>query len=303
MSFSNYVFRCHYQGSLVSVPKPLTSKQIETLHAYRDRANGIGRPLTKIQEKDWHSLEHKNNESKTFKLTETAKGICTDIVFNEKFGRKFTLENKYFSKGLDVEKQSRDLISKVLGMNLIKCSERKSNKWVTGEIDIEPFGILPDIKSSYNFTSFNKHIIESNIEFYKRQLDSYMELWDINDSIIAFTLVDTPIRLVEDELRRLNWKELILNFEGEVYDEKIEDVVRLVENHIYTREALELFCQASGFVKIEWFDDFTEIPESERVHLVPHSFEKERIEQRNECLTLCREFMNNVQPINNLKLK
>lgn len=300
MNFDKYIFRCHYQGSLVSVPKGLTDDQIETLLAYRDRANGIGRPLTSKQQSDWHSLEHKHNESLNYKLSDTAKKILTDIVFYEKHGRKFTLENKYFSKGLEVEKDSRDLISKVLGQNLVRSDERKSNEWVTGAIDIEPNGVIIDIKSCYNFESFNKHLIDNNISYYERQLDCYMELWDIKDSLIAFTLVDTPARLVEDEIRRLNWKDLILNFEGEVYDEKIPDVVKLVENHIYTREALESFCQGSGVVQIEWFDNFREIPESERVHLVPHSFDKTRIEQRNECLTLCRQYMNKVQPINNL---
>lgn len=300
MNFDNYVFRCHYQGNLVSVPKPLTEKQIETLSAYRERAYGGGKPLTEKQTADWHSLEHKLNESKTYSLTTTAKNMLTDIVFYERHGRKYTLENKYFHKGLEVEKTSRDLISSVLNQNLVKCDERRSNEWVTGAIDIKPNGIIIDIKSSYSFTSFNRHIIDNNIDFYKRQLDCYMELWGLTDSLIAFTLVDTPARLVEDEIRRLNWKETILNFEGEVYEENIPRVVDLIQNHIYTREGLESFCHQSGIVHLEWFDDFREIPESQRVHLVPHTFEKERIEQRNECLRLCREFMNEVSPVNNL---
>lgn len=302
MRFDNYIFRSHYQGSLVSVPKPLTENQKETLSEYRDRANGIGRKLTEKQIKDWHSLEHKENESNVYSLSQTAKNICTDIVFFEQYGRKFQLENKSFSKGLEVEKTSRDLISQVLAKNLTKSTQRKSNEWVSGEIDIEPQGAIIDIKSSFSFQSFNKHLIDSNIEFYKRQLDCYMELWGLNESLIAFTLVDTPNRLVEDEIRKLNWKETILNFEGEVYEQNIPDVVKLVENHIYTRKSLEHFCQASGIVHIEWFDDFIEIPESKRVHLVPHYFEKERIQQRNECLKLCREFMNTVKPMNNLTI-
>lgn len=302
MRFDDYIFRSHYQGSLVSVPKPLTEKQSETLFAYRDRQNGIGRPLTENQKKDWHSLEHKFNESKVYKLSTTAQNILTDIVFFEQYGRKYTLENKYFSKGLEVEKSSRDLISQVLAKNLTRSNVRKSNEWVSGEIDIEPQGVIIDIKSSYSFTSFNKHLIDDNIEFYKRQLDCYMELWGLAESLIAFTLVDTPARIVEDELRRLNWKETVLNLEGEVYEQNIPDVVKLVSNHIYTRKALEEFCQGSGIVHIEWFDEFVEIPEAKRVHLVPHYFEKERIEQRNESLKLCREFMNTVKPMNNLTI-
>ena len=54
MDFSDYIFRSHYQGELVSVPKPLTNKQKETLYAFRSKEK-----LTDNQKKDWHSLENK----------------------------------------------------------------------------------------------------------------------------------------------------------------------------------------------------------------------------------------------------
>jgi len=33
---------------------------------------------------------------------------------------------------------------------------------------------------------------------------------------------------------------------------------------------------------------------------VPHSFDPERIKQRNECLKLAREFLNNIKAVNNI---
>lgn len=302
MKFDNYIFRCHYQGDLVSVPRPLTENQKETLHAYRERRSGVGRPLTEKQNNDLKMLEVREIESKKYKLSETAKKICTKIAFSEIYGRSFKMTNKYFVKGLEVEKKSRDLLSKILDKMLVKCDERKSNDWVTGQIDVEPFGIIPDIKSCYSFDTFNNHLIDGNIDYYKRQLDCYMELWGIHSSIIAFTLIDTPFRLIEDEIRKLDWRVGITNFEGEIYDDKIEEVVDLVQEHIYTRKHLEEFCNQSASIHIEWFDNFIEIPDERRVHLIPHEFSKERIEQRNECLRLAREFMNEIKPINNLTI-
>ena len=46
--------------------------------------------------------------------------------------------------------------------------------------------------------------------------------------------------------------------------------------------------------------DFNEIPVEQRIHMIPHSFDKLRIQQRNECIKLAREYMNTIKPINNI---
>jgi len=303
MDFSKYIFRCHYQGNLVSVPKPLTINQNETLDTYNERINNGGRPLTEKQKEDWHSLNTKLQESKIFKLSDTAKKTLSDIVFFEKYGRNYRLTNKYFDKGLAVEKEARDLISDILGQLLTSDNERKSNNWVKGLRDIKHDEIIIDNKACYNFETFNKHLTESNDEYYFRQLDCYMDLWGIKDSLLAYTLVDTPFRIIDDEIRRLNWSLNILTMDGDVIEDKIPFVVDLLQNHIYTRKGIEEYCLQSPTIKIEWFNNFKEIPKKERVHFVNHSFDKVRIEQRNECLTLAREYMNNINPINNLTIK
>jgi hypothetical protein len=302
MKYNKYKFRCHYQGSLVSVPKPLTDKQQETLSAYRDRAKGIGKPLTVKQEEEWHSLEAKYQDSKTYKLSDTAKNLCAEIVFNENHGRKKVVTSKYFDKGLGVEKKSRDILSNILNIRLTNDPERKENDWVIGSRDIASKNIIIDIKSTFDFNTFNKHLLDNKHEYYFRQLDSYMDLWNIKDSILAYVLVDTPEKLIDDEIRRYDWRNDILNFEGNIRDENIEDVKQIINEHLFTRKGLEDYCLQSQNVHIEWFDDFVEIPIEGRVHLVNHQYEKERIEQRNECLTLCREFMETVKPMNNITI-
>ena len=295
MKFDNYKFRSHYQGDLVSVPKPLTERQAETLEAYRNKT------LTAKQTADWHSLESKLAESKIFKLSDTAKKLCTQIVFNEMWGRRTTIRNKYFEKGLKVEKIGRDLLSEVLGTLLTHDPEIKENEWVRGKRDIKA-NITIDIKSTFNFDTFNNHLLEKKYEYYFRQLDNYMDLWNIEDSLLAFVLVDTPYNLVERELKKVDYHDDILSISGNVRDEKIADVKEIICNHIFTREGLEAFCNESSIVNLEWFEDFKEIPKESRVHLVPHLFDKTRIEQRNECLTLCREFMNTIKPMNNINI-
>ena len=142
MNFDNYIFRSHMVGNIISVPKPLTPNQAETLADYRKRQAGEGRPLTDNQIKTWHSLEHKHNESQTYKLTDTAKRICTDLVFEARTGRRSKLETKYFDKGIEKEKDARDLVSEVLGRPFTKDDERRANQWVTGKRDIQDDNLI-----------------------------------------------------------------------------------------------------------------------------------------------------------------
>jgi hypothetical protein len=296
MDFSNYTFRSHMTGKIISVPKPLTGKQIETLASYRKK----DKPLTEKQREDLISLEFKHNESKVYKLTDGAKKVLTEIVFYEKHGRRKILENLYLEKGLIVEKSSRDLLSEVLNVPLIADDEQRQNEWVRGKRDINTKDKIIEIKSKFDYTTFCDSLLESSNEIYLRQLDCYMDLWNVSESSLCHVLIDTPAHIVNSLIRKLDYKENILDMTGNVRDECIETVVNLVQNSIYTREGLETLCDFSENLQIEWFHDFVEIPKAERIHMIPHQLDKIRLEQRNECIKLSREYMNTVKPINNI---
>ena len=295
MDFSDYVFRCHMVGKIIDVPKPLTENQEATLKAYREKET-----LTIKQHETFIALQHKLNESKKFKLSDSSKKELNKIVQYEKSGRSNILYAKYLDKGIAKEKEARDLISDILGMNLVKDSERRTNQWVSGERDVYHDELLIEIKSAWSFESFNNILLEKENELYLRQNDSYMDLWGIKEGLICHVLVDTPNSLVDDEIRRLSYKEDIMTIEGDIREEAIDLVKTTVSNQIYTRKGLEEYCQLSSTIYIEWFDDFVEIPINERIHMIPNPFDKIRIEQRNECIKLARKYMNTVKPINNM---
>ena len=298
MQFNDYIFRSHMVGNIVSVPKPLTKNQSETLSAYRERVSGVGKPLTAKMEKDWHSLEDKFNRSNTYKLSDGQKKLLAKIAFDERYGRKTKLSNPFLEKGIEVEKDSRDLMSRVLGKVLIKDDERKSNAWVTGKRDIKDSDVIFDIKSTWSYDTFNSHLEESAVDLYLRQGDCYMELWDIRQFILCFVLVDTPIRLIDGALRKADYSKDLFKMSGEVSD--LNEVKKVLYQHIFTKDYLHKYCMQSQTIHIEMFDDFVEIPEEARVHMVPHAFDPIRIEQRNECIKMAREYMNTVKPINNI---
>ncbi|MDP9954744.1 hypothetical protein J2X97_000381 [Epilithonimonas hungarica] len=300
MDFSKHVFRCHMVGDIISVPKPLTNDQSETLIAYNSRQSGIGKPLTELQEAKRIELTHKLNESKVYKLSDGAKKLLNKIVFYEKYNRAEILSNQYTEKGLVKEKEGRDLISEVLGFPLSADDERKTNDWVTGKRDYDVDDIIIEQKTKWSFETFNDSLLEKSNETYLRQLDSYMDLWNVKDSILCHVLVDSPTNLIEKEIYKKNYDFGFMSFDGDIYDWGIDEVKTIVCNHIYTRKGLEEFCQQSPIIHIEWFDDFIELSKKDRVHMVTHPYDQARIEQRNACISLAREYMNTVIPINNI---
>ena len=301
MDFSDYKFHCHMVGKIINVPKPLTHNQSETLKGYTDRFNGSGKPLTTNQKETLISLQYKEIQSRNYSLSDGQKKLLCELAYAVKNNRKAVLNFDKITKGLEKEKESRDLLSRVTNLFLVANNERKINDWVTGAIDIEPNEVIPDIKTAWSWESFSKILQESANDIYLRQGDSYMDLWNKKEFLLCHVLVDTPFRLVEKEIYNRNYTSDILNIEMEVREESINEVKQIVTNHIFSRQGLEEFCDYSSNVYIEWFNDFVEIPENERVHMIPHSYDKTRIDQRNECISLAREYMNTVKPINNFK--
>ncbi|CAL2091825.1 conserved hypothetical protein [Tenacibaculum sp. 190524A05c] len=299
MDFSDYIFRCHMVGKIINVPKPLTLNQRNTLDDFSNREKGIGNKLTAKQVITLNELRYKEDQSKIYNLTDGAKRTLSELVYAEKYNRKIEINSPKITKGLEVEKEARDILSRVTGLFLTASEERKTNNWVSGKIDIKPNDVIPDIKSTWSWESFSNILNDKPNGLYLRQGDSYMDLWGKKDFLLCHVLVDTPFKLLEGEIRKYDFKYNILNVEGEVRDLNIDDVKKIVQNHLFSRRALEAFCEHSSIVHIEWFNDFVEIPEQDRVHMIPHSFDKDRILQRNESISLAREYMNKVNPINN----
>lgn len=288
-------------GKIINLPKSLTTNQESMLQDYALRASGEGRELTANQEKVLIELKYKFNKSNEYRLTDGTKKVLAELAYSVKHGRTTELNSEMITKGLATEKNCRDILSRVSGLFLTASTERKQNNWVTGAIDVEPDNVIIDIKSAWSWESFAKILESSANEIYLRQGDSYMDLWQKKDFLLCHVLTDTPHLLVEKKIKSLDYKYDILNLEGDVREDNIPDVKKVISNHIFSRKGLESFCDFSSIIHIEWFDDFNEIPESERVHMIPHEFSQERIEQRNECIRMSREYMNTVTAINNFK--
>lgn len=294
--FQNYLFRPHAIVNIMGgIPKPLTANQEKTYTDLKTRHNDPqAKKLTEKQIQTLGGLSEKKNAKCT--LTDGAKKYLEKLVYEELTRRSSKIKAKYLDKGIQKEDKSFTTYSNVLDKLLIKNKIRKQNEYFSGECD-NAQNIIRDIKTSWSYESFPLTDDAIKNKGYEWQLDCYMDLWGIKESELVYVLVDTPLRLLNDELKRLDWKHLIYDQDGHIKDDNGKDlVVESVCNHIFTEKGLKEFCRETSFqVDLDWFKGvFVEIPEEMRVKVFKHSYSEIRNRQLKDMVTLAREYMDKV---------
>lgn len=290
--FSNYLFRPHAVVKIMGgVPKPLTANQDKTYNDLFERHNGDGKKLTLKQIETLGSLSERKNAK--CKLSDAAKKELMKLVYETLTKRSSKIKAKYLDKGIQQEDKSITTYSNVLDKLLLKNKERKTNDFFTGECDNSQEKIR-DIKTSWSFESFPlmDEVIKNS--GYQWQLDCYMDLWELKQSELVYCLVDTPTKLLNDEVKRTCWKNNLLDQEGNLESGK-ELLIETICNHIFTFKGLESFCNQSSIIELEWFEGvFVEIPEEMRVKVFTHNYCEKRNSQLKEMIALARDYMNEI---------
>lgn len=288
LDFDNYLFRCSSLGKLMVGVKPnLTEKQTDEMHRLTDKLND-----GKITENQTillgQLLEKKNAKNE---LSETTKNYLKELHLEKLFKRTDELRNKYCDKGIQVEEKSFTLFSHVSGKPFFKNKERFNNEFITGEPDNVNM-VVRDIKSSWDFSTFPFYETEIPNSMYEWQLQGYLALTGLKEAELVYCLVDTPFKIIDDELRRLDWKENVLTMEGDVKKDKQQLVVELISSMLYTEKGLQEYCQQSTNLRIEWFENFRPVPENLRVKIFSISAEPEKITALYAQIQKCREYLN-----------
>lgn len=204
---------------------------------YKFHCSGLPTLMTKSRVKD--------------QLSETAKSYLRELWISEVYKRNKLFTNKFCDKGLLVEQDSLELVTKILNKGfLAKNKEFLENEYICGTPDIrKPF--LGDIKSSWDIWTFASVDQKKAISDYYWQLFGYMWLEKQKRSKLIYSLVNTPIEIVANEKQRLQYSmdvekneaEIDLNYEFEdisqktrikVFNfkfekEKIDEVIKTVE--------------------------------------------------------------------------
>jgi hypothetical protein len=140
-------------------------------------------------------------------LSKTAKTYIHELILREKYGINKEFSSRYTDKGNQVEDIAIAMANEVLDVGFIyKNSENLQNDWITGTPDVITDEILLDVKCSWDATTFPFFETEIPTKDYFYQLQGYMWLTGKTESLLIYCLVDTPLEIVEDEIRRAHWK-------------------------------------------------------------------------------------------------
>lgn len=182
----------------------LTSNQkVELDELLSKQAAGL-KPLTVKQMDKLSELTQKFNAKP--ELPSGAKTYCENWLKESiaMYNRRVEVSTKYMQKGLIMEDEAIDFIADYYGFGfLVKNEERKENDYMTGccDIDIPSKSLIIDNKCSYDQGTFP--IFETKIPntTYELQGQAYMELYNRDHFWLIYTLVDTPLHIIERECR------------------------------------------------------------------------------------------------------
>jgi hypothetical protein len=218
------------------------------MNTFKVRCSAIGKIMT-------------SPRSKSEILSQTAKTYVEEQVLQAKYGIVKTFNSRYTDKGNLVEDESIKLASDVLDLGFIlKNDEHFSNDWVMGTPDVNTDTILLDVKSSWDATTFPFFATEIPTKDYYYQLQGYMWLTGKQKSLLVYCLVNTPLDMVQDEIRRAHWNANLL-------EESLDLIDEVQKRH-----------------------NFDHIPDNRRVKVFEVERDDEVIEQIKERVELCREY-------------
>ncbi|MEZ7496445.1 hypothetical protein QO206_13175 [Leeuwenhoekiella aequorea] len=288
--FSNQIFRCSQLGKLMTGVKPnLTVNQEETLKAYLEK-----KEIGKITDKQLITLGDliSKRDAKP-ELSKTTQSYLQELHKEAIFHRSDEITSRYLDKGIQVEEKSITLYSNVNNQFFVKNRDRITNEFITGEPDNKQKHVR-DIKSSWTVKTFPFYELNIPNSDYEWQGRGYMWLTGLKEFELIYCLVDTPVKLIEDDIRKLDWKYDVFDGSGMVREERIPLVVETICNHLYSEKGLDNFLDFTGSgIDKKWFVGvFKEIPEALRTKSFFIEHDDSKIEQLKDQIKMARAYMN-----------
>lgn len=135
-------------------------------------------------------------------LGKTGLSVAENWIKSQVFNRQTEIKSKYLDKGNIMEDESLDRVAENLDMGLLVKNEKHfQDDYMTGTPDAIVGDCIIDVKNSWDWTTFpllDKEI--PNTDYYY-QLQCYMALTESKSAKLIYTLLDTPIHLIEREAR------------------------------------------------------------------------------------------------------
>jgi hypothetical protein len=168
---------------------------------------------------------------------ETAKAHLLECWIGKKYDRHKDVTNQYLEKGTLAEEDSIDLYSVVKKQYFEKNKERISNDYFIGTPDlyignsIFYADVIIDLKTSWDIFTFYSVMLKGLDKRYFWQLQAYMDMTGANTSKLVYCLVNTPVKLIEDEKKKLMWRMGVIDPDAD--EAYVKACSRIDKNSIY----------------------------------------------------------------------
>jgi len=195
---------------------------MKTIQDFKIRASASGQIMT-------------NPRSKNELLSETTKTYVFDWLKESIYGYRKELNNKYVTKGLELEDEAIDKAIELLDLPFtLKNEQFYEDEYFTGTPDLIIKDTVYDIKCSWDCYTFPLFDTEIPTKNYYYQLQVYMHLLGLKKAKLVYVLLNTPENLASWEQPKdyseLDKKYRIKTFDVEYSEEVIEDLKQRVTN-------------------------------------------------------------------------
>lgn len=185
---------------------------MKTIQDFKIRASASGQIMT-------------NPRVKTELLSETTKTYVFDWLKENIYGYRKELNNKYVTKGLELEDEAIDKAIELLDLPFtLKNEQFYENEYFTGTPDLIIKDTVYDIKcswSAFTFPLFEEKIPNIN---YKYQVNVYMHLLGLKKAKVIYVLLNTPDSLLNWEEKH-NYDDLDKKFRIKVYEFEYDEMI------------------------------------------------------------------------------
>lgn len=195
---------------------------MKTIQDFKIRASASGQIMT-------------NPRAKTELLSETTKTYVFDWLKENIYGYRKELNNKYVTKGLELEDEAIDKAIELLDLPFtLKNDQFYEDEYFTGTPDLIIKDTVFDIKCSWDCFTFPLFDTEIPTKNYYYQLQVYMHLLGLKKAKLVYVLLNTPENLASWEQPKdyseLDKKFRIKTFDVEYSEEIINDLKQRVTN-------------------------------------------------------------------------
>jgi len=171
-------------------------------------------------------------------LSETAKSYLDELAIEKFYKRRKVVRTDELRKGIECEERAITMLQEYVGTGLFKNEEQYENDYFTGTPDLVST-VVYDTKVPFDIFNFHKAeppVLETGKKTdYYWQLQAYMDLTGVDRACLAYVLVNTPEKMVQDKKYRMQFQYA----DGEEDLEYQEDVDYLERLHNYDDLELE----------------------------------------------------------------